>query len=48
MKKIDHNFLPEQYKSDNELPINHNYLKEQFGLTPSFISKKIMLKLKEN
>ena len=30
MKKIDHNFLPEQYKSDNELPINHNYLKEQF------------------
>jgi dTDP-4-amino-4,6-dideoxygalactose transaminase len=30
MKDIDHNFLPNQYKSSNELPINHNYLPQQF------------------
>ncbi len=25
------NYLPEQYEADNKLPINHNYLKEQFS-----------------
>lgn len=30
MKIIDHNFLPEQYEVTNELPINHNYLQQQF------------------
>jgi dTDP-3-amino-2,3,6-trideoxy-4-keto-D-glucose/dTDP-3-amino-3,4,6-trideoxy-alpha-D-glucose/dTDP-2,6-dideoxy-D-kanosamine transaminase len=30
MKEIDHNFLPNQYRSNNELPINHNYLSQQF------------------
>jgi len=30
MKEIDHNFLPNQYRSSNELPINHNYLPQQF------------------
>ena len=30
MKKVNHNFLPEQYKLANELPINHNYLPQQF------------------
>ena len=30
MKKVNHNFLPEQYKLTNELPINHNYLPQQF------------------
>ena len=30
MKKIEHNYLPEQYEVTNELPINHNYLPQQF------------------
>ena len=29
MKKIN-NFLPNQYKQTEKLPINHNYLREQF------------------
>ena len=31
MKKIEHNYLPEQYEVTNELPINHNYLPQQFA-----------------
>jgi dTDP-3-amino-2,3,6-trideoxy-4-keto-D-glucose/dTDP-3-amino-3,4,6-trideoxy-alpha-D-glucose/dTDP-2,6-dideoxy-D-kanosamine transaminase len=30
MKEISHNFLLKQYKLTNELPINHNYLPQQF------------------
>ncbi|MEC8877506.1 MAG: DegT/DnrJ/EryC1/StrS family aminotransferase [Pseudomonadota bacterium] len=30
MNQIPHNYLPAQYESLNELPINHNYLREQF------------------
>ena len=31
MKQNHHNYLPDQYKSTEELKINHNYLGEQFS-----------------
>ena len=31
MKQNHHNYLPDQYKSTDDLKINHNYLKEQFS-----------------
>lgn len=36
------NYLPEQYEADNRLPINHNYLKEQFSE-----SEEILLDIKK-
>jgi len=32
------NYLPEQYEEDNKLPINHNYLKEQFRESEEILS----------
>jgi dTDP-3-amino-2,3,6-trideoxy-4-keto-D-glucose/dTDP-3-amino-3,4,6-trideoxy-alpha-D-glucose/dTDP-2,6-dideoxy-D-kanosamine transaminase len=39
MKNLQHNFLPEQYKSTNQLPINHNYLPEQFKEPDNILSE---------
>lgn len=33
------NFLPKQYETTGELPINHNYLKEQFADYPGILEK---------
>ena len=33
------NFLPEQYKQDNQLKINHNYLQQQFSDSDVILQK---------
>jgi len=46
MKLNKQNYLPRQYKEDEKLPINHNYLKEQFKDSENIISdiKKLINK----
>lgn len=37
--QVKHNFLPEQYKKDGQLGINHNYLQQQFADYPEIFKK---------
>ncbi len=39
MRKNNKNFLPQQYKKDSLLKINHNYLKEQFNKSDDILNK---------
>ena len=42
------NYLPNQYKIDNALGINHNYLKEQFEDHKCILCNKVIKKSKSN
>ncbi len=42
MNKIE-NYLPEQYRETGKLPINHNYLSEQFADYPKILEKFAVL-----